>query len=87
MQLAEGGIKAEARQVFDNITAIAQAAELSLAHCTRLTIYMVDLDGFDVVNQVMSEYFEEPFPARACVGVAALPKGALIEVESLFCRA
>ena len=84
MQLVEGGIEQQAHRVFQNIIAIAEAADTTLAACIKLNISMTDLSGFDNVNNVMTQYFKEPYPARACVGVAALPKDALIEVESVF---
>lgn len=84
MQIVEGGLEQQTHRVFKNILAIAEAAGTSSQACVKLNISMVDLAGFDTVNRVMTDYFDEPFSARACVGVAALPKGALIEVESIF---
>lgn len=79
-----GGIAEQARQVFCNIQAIAKEANVGMKSCMKINISMTDLSGFDEVNTVMQEFFQPPYPARACVGVASLPKGALIEVESIF---
>ena len=83
MELVEGDIEARARRVFDNLTAVMQEAGGSLSHIVKLTIYLVDLEQFGQVNEVMAEYFDAPFPSRATVAVAALPKGAPIEVEAV----
>ena len=83
MELVEGDIGARARQVFDNLTAVMQEASGSLSDIVKLTIYLVDLEQFGQVNEVMAEYFDAPFPSRATVAVAALPKGAPIEVEAV----
>lgn len=83
MELVEGDIGARARQVFDNLTAVMQEASGSLSDIVKLTIYLVDLEEFGQVNEVMAEYFDAPFPSRATVAVAALPKGAPIEVEAV----
>ena len=83
MELVEGDIGARARRVFDNLTAVMQEAGGSLSHIVKLTIYLVDLEQFGQVNEVMAEYFDAPFPSRATVAVAALPKGAPIEVEAV----
>lgn len=71
-------------QVFDNLSAIAEAAGASLADVVKLTVYLVDLNEFPVVNEVMGEYFEKPYPARAAIGVASLPKGVGVEVEAIL---
>ncbi|MGB2271702.1 MAG: RidA family protein [Pseudomonadales bacterium] len=84
MLLCEGGIVEQATQVFANLTAVAMAAGGSLNDSVKLNISMTDLSGFDQVNAVMQQYLDAPFPARACVQVAALPKGALIEVEAIL---
>ena len=81
--LVSGGREAEIRRVFDNVSAIAQAAGGSLDAIVKLTVYLTDLADFPLVNQVMAEYFQAPFPARAAVGVAALPLGAQVEVEAI----
>ena len=83
MELVEGDIRARARRVFDNLTAVMQEAGGSLSDIVKLTIYLVDLEQFGQVNEVMAEYFDAPFPSRATVAVAALPKGAPIEVEAI----
>lgn len=84
MLIIDGGLLEQVHRVFNNIQAIVQAAGANMQQCVKVNISMVDLEGFDVVNKVMAEYFAEPYPARACVGVASLPKNALIEVESIF---
>ena len=83
MELVEGDIEARARRVFDNLAAVMQEAGGSLSDIVKLTIYLVDLEQFGRVNEVMAEYFDAPFPSRATVAVAALPKGAPIEVEAV----
>ena len=83
MELVEGDIGARARRVFDNLTAVMQEAGGSLSDIVKLTIYLVDLEQFGEVNEVMAEYFDAPFPSRATVAVAALPKGAPIGVEAV----
>ncbi|HCL94143.1 MAG: RidA family protein [Arenicellales bacterium] len=83
MELVEGDIGARARRVFDNLAAVMQEAGGSLSDIVKLTIYLVDLEQFGQVNEVMAEYFDAPFPSRATVAVAALPKGAPIEVEAV----
>lgn len=74
----------ETRQVFDNVIGVAKAAGLSLSDIVKLTVYLTDLKDFTELNQIMGEYFDEPFPARAAVQVAALPKGATVEVDATF---
>ena len=83
MELVEGDIGARARRVFDNLAAVMQEAGGSLSDIVKLTIYLMDLEQFGQVNEVMAEYFDAPFPSRATVAVAALPKGAPIEVEAV----
>tara|TARA_Y100000739_G_C20517393_1_gene422429 strand:+ start:403 stop:792 length:390 start_codon:yes stop_codon:yes gene_type:complete len=83
MEVVEGDIGARARRVFDNLAAVMQEAGGSLSDIVKLTIYLVDLEQFGQVNEVMAEYFDAPFPSRATVAVAALPKGAPIEVEGV----
>ena len=78
------GIESQIRRVFDNLAAVAAAAGGSLDDVAKLTIYLADLNHFALVNQAMAEYFREPYPARAAVGVAALPRGAAIEVEAVM---
>ena len=83
-QLVTGGFEAEARRVFENLKAVAEAAGSSLAAAVRVTIYLTDLAQFPVANNVMAEYFGEPYPARVTIGVAALPRGAAIEVDCIL---
>jgi len=81
MALVDGDIRAQAGRVFDNLSAVAEAAGGSLNDAVKVNISLTDLADFAAVNEVMAAYFSEPYPARACVQVAALPKGAGIEVE------
>jgi len=83
-QLVTGDIEAQARRVFENLQAVASAAGGSLDRAARVTIYLTDLGQFQAVNRVMAEYFREPYPARATVGVAALPRGAAIEADCIL---
>jgi len=82
--LVTGGIDSEIRRAFDNLLAIAQAAGGTLDDVVKLTLYMTDLGHFPQVNQIMAEYFQEPYPARATVGVASLPRGARIEMDCIL---
>jgi reactive intermediate/imine deaminase len=84
MELVSGDIEAEIRRVFDNLRAVAHAANGSLADVVKLNVFLTDLAHFPSVNQVMAEYFEEPYPARAAIGVAALPKGARVEMDAIM---
>jgi len=84
MELVDGDFEARARQVFDNLKAVAEAAGGSLDKIVKLTIYLTDLDNFATVNTVMADYFQEPYPARAALGVASLPKGADVEAEAIL---
>ena len=86
MTLVDGDIKTLVRRVFDNLSAVALAAGANLSDAVKLTVFLTDLTNFPTVNDIMAEYFEEPFPARAAVGVAALPKGAPVEVEAILHR-
>jgi reactive intermediate/imine deaminase len=70
--------------VFDNLAAVASAAGASLADIVKLNVFLTDLNHFPLVNQVMADYFQEPYPARAAVGVAALPKGAAVEMDAIL---
>lgn len=83
MQLAEG-FEAQAVQVFENLKAIAEAAGSSLNDAVKITIFMTDLAQFAKVNEIMGRYCAQPYPARAAVGVASLPKGGLIEAEAIL---
>ena len=84
MTIVDGDIAAEAEQVFRNLTAVAEASGGTLNNAVKINISLTDLGDFDAVNTVMASYFEEPYPTRACVQVAALPKGARIEVEAIL---
>ncbi len=82
--LVEGDMEAQVRRVFENLKAVANASGGSLADAVRVTIYLTDLAHFALVNQVMAEYFSEPYPARAAVGVASLPRGAAVEADCIL---
>lgn len=84
MVLVEGDIEAEVRQAFTNLVAVCEAAGGSLNHLAKVNVFLTDLSHFPVVNQMMEECFEEPFPARAAIGVAELPKGARVEVDGIM---
>lgn len=84
MELVGGGIEAQTRRVFDNLRAVCGAAGGDLAGIVKLNIFMTDLGNFATVNGIMGEYFDAPYPARAAIGVAALPKGAQIEMEAVL---
>ncbi|MCZ6476665.1 MAG: RidA family protein [Gammaproteobacteria bacterium] len=83
MELVSGGAERQIRQVFDNLTAVAEAAGGTLADVVKLTVYLTDLGDFPTVNEIMAEYFTEPYPARAAIGVAQLPKGASVEMDAI----
>ncbi len=83
MEVVEGDMETQIRRVFDNLSAVAEAAGASLDDAVKLTVFLTDLTDFPTVNQVMAEYFDEPYPARAAIGVAALPKGVPVEVEAI----
>lgn len=82
MELVEG-IEAQIRRVFDNLKAVCEAAGGSLADIAKLNIFLTDLSNFQLVNQIMGEYFAQPYPARAALGVASLPKAALVEMDGI----
>jgi reactive intermediate/imine deaminase len=84
MEITSGDFEARARQVFENLKAVAVQAGGDLDHAVKLTIYLTDLDNFATVNGVMADYFQEPYPARAALGVASLPKGADVEAEAIL---
>ena len=84
MELVKGDIRAQTRQVFENLAAVAAAAGGSLANAVRVTIYLTDLAHFPVVNEVMAEFCKEPYPARVTIGVAQLPRGAAVEVDGIL---
>ena len=84
MQLVSGDIDAEIRQVFENLKAVAAAAGGSLANAVKVTVFLTDLAHFTKVNEIMATYCPQPFPARAAVGVAQLPRGARVEIECVL---
>ena len=84
MQIVAGGFRREVEQVLANLHAVASAAGGSLADIVKLTVYLTDLNDFEAVNQVMARQFGEPYPARAAVEVAALPRGARVEIDAVL---
>ncbi len=86
MQLVEG-IEAQVHQVFKNLSAVCEASGGSLADIVKLNIFLTDLGNFAKVNEIMSQYFQQPYPARAAVGVASLPRGALVEADGVLALA
>ena len=84
MEIVSDDFTAQARQVFKNLHAVANAAGPGLKSCVKLTVYLTNLDDFQQLNEVMTEFVAEPYPARAAVEVAALPKGALIEIDAIL---
>ena len=84
MQLVSGDIEAEIRQVFENLKAVAEAAGGSLANAVKVNVFLTDLGDFAKVNEIMATYCTQPFPARAAVGVAQLPRGARVEIECVL---
>ena len=84
MTLVEGDMQAQITRVFDNLQAVARAAGGDLADVVKLNVYLTDLAHFPVVNEIMARYFTEPYPARVAVGVAALPKGAAVEMDAVL---
>lgn len=83
-ELLTGDMHAQVRQVFRNLAAVATAAGASLADAVRVTVYLTDLRHFPVVNEVMAEFFPQPYPARAAIGVASLPRGATVEADAVL---
>lgn len=83
-QMVAGDIRAQIHQVFRNLAAVAQAAGLGLDAAVKVNIFLTDLGNFAAVNEIMAEYFPQPFPARAAIGVAALPKGAAVEADAIL---
>ena len=81
-ELIEGGIAEQARRCLQNLAAVCQAAGARLEDAARMTIYLTEMEDFPAVNEVYAEFFSEPFPVRSTVGVAALPKGALVEIDA-----
>lgn len=84
MTLVEGDFAAQAQQVFKNLQAVCQAANGDLRDIVKLNIYLTDLSHFPTVNEVMGQFFSEPYPARAAIGVKELPKGALVEADGIM---
>lgn len=84
MEIVEGDFEARARRVFDNLEAVAIAAGGSLNDVVKITVFLTDLENFAAVNAVMEDYFDKPYPARAAVGVASLPKGVDIEADAIL---
>lgn len=84
MALVDSSIEAQVRQVFDNVAAVCEAAGGSLSKIVKLNIYLTDLDNFAIVNEVMAEYFQQPYPARAAIGINQLPKGAAVEMDGIL---
>jgi reactive intermediate/imine deaminase len=84
MEVVEGGIEAQIHQVFKNLTAVCEAAGGSLQQIAKLNIFLIDLGNFATVNKIMAEYFEQPYPARAAVGVKELPKAVDVEMDGVL---
>lgn len=84
MELVEGNFEARTRRMFDNLQAVVEAAGGSMSQVLKLNLYLTDLANFATVNSVMADYFDPPYPARAAVGVASLPKGADVEAEAVL---
>lgn len=84
MELVDGDISVQITRVFENLTAVAEAAGGSFADIVKLNVFLTDLSHFPVVNEIMGKYFQQPYPARAAIGVAALPKGAEVEMDAVM---
>ncbi len=84
MELVAGGFEAQAHQMFKNLNAVCEAAGGSLKDIVKLGLFLEDLGNFPVINEVMAQYFDEPYPARAAVGVKQLPKGAMVEADGIM---
>lgn len=84
MELVSGDMETQIRRVFDNLTAVCEAAGGSLADIAKLNIFLTDLAHFPLVNEVMASYFTQPYPARAAIGVASLPKGSAVEMDGVM---
>jgi|TARA_B110000977_G_scaffold41023_1_gene55221 reactive intermediate/imine deaminase len=84
MELVEGDISVQIRQVFDNLSEVCAASGGDLSNIVKLNIFLTDLSNFGAVNQVMGEYFQQPYPARAAIGVSELPKGAQVEMDGIL---
>ena len=84
MVIVQGGVAEQTHQVFRNLAAVAEANGGSLSNAVKLTIYVIDLGDFATVNEIMAEYFSEPYPARATIQVSALPKGSTVEIDAIL---
>jgi reactive intermediate/imine deaminase len=84
MQLIEGDMTVQITQVFNNLKAVAEATGGDLSHIVKLNVFLTDLSHFPIVNEIMGRYFQEPYPARAAIGVAALPKAAGVEIDAIM---
>lgn len=84
MEIVDGDFEARARRVFENLAAVAAAAGGGLDDVVKVTVFLTDLDNFATVNSVMEDFFQQPFPARAAVGVASLPKGVDVEADAIL---
>lgn len=84
MELVDGDIRAQITRVFDNLSAVCEAASGSLANIVKLNIFLTDLSHFPIVNEIMATYFSEPYPARAAIGVACLPKDARVGMDAIM---
>jgi reactive intermediate/imine deaminase len=84
MELVEGGIESEINQVFNNLAAVCQAAGGDLKNIVKLNVYLTDLANFSIVNTIMASHFEEPYPARAAIGISQLPKEAEVEMDAIM---
>lgn len=84
MEMVDGDMRAQIKRVFDNLSAVADAAGGTLQDVVKLNVFLTDLSHFPLINEVMAEFFEEPYPARAAIGVAALPKGAAVEMDAVM---
>lgn len=84
MEMVKGDISAQIHQVFTNLTAVCTAAHGDLNDIVKLNVYLTDLNNFPIVNEIMATYFDEPFPARAALGISELPKGALVEMDAVM---
>jgi reactive intermediate/imine deaminase len=84
MELVTGDVETQVRRVFENLRAVARASGGDFANAVKVTVYLTDLGNFQTVNKVMAEYFSQPYPARAAIGVAALPRGAAVEIDAIL---
>jgi reactive intermediate/imine deaminase len=84
MEVVEGGIKEQIHQVFNNLTAVCQEAGGNLSNIVKLNIFLTDLNNFAVLNEIMATYFDQPYPARAAIGVNELPKGVSVEMDGVM---